>query len=135
MSSSLKRMNPQSLPDAGKLGYSQISIADPSRLAFVSGQVAWRAEGGTAPRTLEEQTAVVIENLKGALTATETSSQDIVQMRVYMTDLHAESMEVAMTQVMAFLDGAQPSLTGVGVAALAAPELQIEIEIVIQLPL
>lgn len=133
MSSTLIRMNPQALPDAGKAGYSQITIADPARLAFVSGQVAWRADGGAVPGTLAEQTAIVVENLQSALAAIDASPQDIVQMRIYMTDMKPGNMDIAVSLVMAFLDGVQPSLTGVGVTALAAPDLQIEIEMVVQL--
>ena len=132
MSASVVRMNPKTLPDAGKVGYSQISIAQPGRLAFVSGQVAWRADSGAVPGSLAEQTAIVVENLKGALDALEASPDDIVQMRIYLTDLQSETQEIAMTEILRFLDGAQPSLTGIGVVALAAPELQIEVEMVVQ---
>ena len=69
MSASIDRMNPPALPDAGKVGYSQISIAHPSPLAFVSGQVAWRPDGTAAPASLAAQAAIVIENLKRALDA------------------------------------------------------------------
>src|SRR5690606_8474915 len=40
MADAIKRVNPETLPDAGRAGYSQISIVEPARLAFVSGQVA-----------------------------------------------------------------------------------------------
>jgi enamine deaminase RidA (YjgF/YER057c/UK114 family) len=39
-----------------------------------------------------------------------------------------------MPHFLATFDGAQPSLTGVGVAALAAPGLQIEMELTVRLP-
>ncbi|MEM9631880.1 MAG: RidA family protein [Pseudomonadota bacterium] len=134
MSTSIARMNPKSLPDASRIGYSQISIAEPGRLAFVSGQVAWRRESGAAPEALAEQTGVVVENLKGALKALEAGPEDIVQMRIYMTDLRSETQEIAMKEILRFLNGAQPSLTGIGVAALAAPDLQIEVEMVVRIP-
>lgn len=134
MSESITRMNPKALPDAGKVGYSQISIAEPGRLAFVSGQVAWRADGGAVPGTLAEQTTIVIENLQGALAAIGASPHDIVQMRIYVTDLRPETQEIAMGPIAAFLNGAQPSLTGIGVAALAGTDLQIEVEMVVQVP-
>ena len=134
MSATITRMNPEALPDAGNAGYSQISIVEPSRLAFVSGQVAWRRDGGVAPGTLGEQTAIVIENLKGALSALNAGPHNIVQMRIYVVDLRSETLEIAMGPIAVFLDGAQPSLTGIGVAALAAPELQIEVEMVVQVP-
>ncbi|XWN32392.1 MAG: RidA family protein [Devosia sp.] len=134
MSTSVARMNPTSLPDAGKIGYSQISIAPPGRLAFVSGQVAWRPDGGAVPGSLAEQTAVVVANLSGALDALEATPHDIVQMRVYLTDLRSETQEIAMAEILHFLNGARPSLTGIGVAALASPDLQIEVEMVIRVP-
>tara|TARA_R110002020_G_scaffold210768_4_gene417055 strand:+ start:1773 stop:2156 length:384 start_codon:yes stop_codon:yes gene_type:complete len=126
-------MNPDTLPDAAKAGYSQITIANPGRLAFVSGQVAWGADGSVVPETLEAQTKQVVANLGGALRALNAGNRDIVQMRVYMTELNDETMAIAMTQIVNFLDGEQPSLTGIGVAALAGPDLKIEIEMVVQL--
>lgn len=132
MSASIDRMNPPALPDAGKVGYSQISIAHPAPLAFISGQVAWRTDGAPAPASLAEQTSIVIAHLQGALDALQASTDDIVQMRIYMTDLHAQTQEIAMEKIIRFLDGARPSLTGIGVQALAGPDLQIEVEMVVQ---
>lgn len=132
MSSQITRLNPASLPDARKVGYSQISIARPGPLAFVSGQVAWPADGGQVPASLGEQTAIVIDNLENALAELECRAENIVQMRVYMTDLTPETQAKVMPQLLSFLGGAQPSLTGIGVSALAAPDLKIEIEMVVQ---
>jgi len=126
------RLNPSSLPDAGKVGYSQISVAD--GFAFVSGQVSWRAKEGAVPGSLSEQTAIVVQNLDGALSALKTTPDHIVQMRIYMTDLNDETQQIAMTKILRFLNGAQPSLTAVGVAALAAPDLQIEVEMIVRVP-
>lgn len=134
MSASLTRMNPNTLPDASNVGYSQISVTNPGKLAFVSGQVAWAADGTPVPKTLEEQTRQVVKNLGSALQALEATPHDIVQMRIYATALNDETQNVAMAQIMDFLDGSQPSLTGIGVAALAGPELQIEVEMVVQVP-
>jgi len=128
------RMNPASLPDTGKIGYSQISIAHSSHLAFVSGQVAWRAAGGVVPETIAEQTVIVIENLQHALKALDASAKDIVQLRLYLTDTGAQTQAIVMPLIMSFLDGVQPSLTGIGVTSLAAPELLIEVEMVVQAP-
>lgn len=132
MSASIDRMNPQALPDAGKVGYSQISIVHTGPLAFVSGQVAWRPDGAAAPASLSEQTTIVVENLKEALDALQATPDDIVQMRIYMTDLRSETQEIAMAEIIRFLNGARPSLTGIGVDALAGADLQIEVEMVVQ---
>ncbi|MCR9086138.1 MAG: RidA family protein [Rhodobacteraceae bacterium] len=132
MPAPIDRMNPRALPDAGKVGYSQISIAHPGPLAFVSGQVAWRPDGGPAPASLAAQTAIVVDNLQGALDALQASPDDIVQMRIYLTDLRSERQEIAMAEILRFLHGARPSLTGIGVEALAGPDLEIEVEMVVQ---
>ncbi|KIC49303.1 RidA family protein [Tateyamaria sp. ANG-S1] len=134
MAATLTRLNPDTLPDPSDLGYSQISIAGPGRLAFVSGQVALSTDGSDAPSSLDGQVAKVIENLKHALAALSAKPQDIVQMRIYMTDLDDEAMSVAMPPLTAFLQGARPSVTGIGVAALAMPGLKIEVEMVVHLP-
>lgn len=127
-------MNPDTLPDAAQVGYAQISVTEPGRLAFVSGQVAWTRDGGEVPGTIEEQTALVIQNLRNALTAIKAGPQDIVQMRIYAVDLTPETQARAMGKIGAFLEGALPSLTGIGVSSLATPELLIEIEMVVRVP-
>ena len=134
MPQSLTRLNPKSLPDAGKIGYSQITTVEPSRLAFISGQVALRPDGEPAPDGLTEQAKLVIENAKAALDAVDASSEDLVMIKVYVVDLTPERLEELMPHLLAFFDGAQPSLTGIGVAALAGPDLQLEVEMIVRLP-
>ena len=130
----LTRMNPDSLPDAGSVGYSQITIVEPGRLAWVSGQVAWRRGGGAIPTTLVEQTTIVLANLRASLDAIGAEPRDIVILRAYMTDLRPETQEVVMTQLLPFLGSARPCITAVGVAKLATPELQLEVEMTVRVP-
>lgn len=130
----ITRMNPPSLPDAAAAGYSQISITEPGRLAFISGQVAWRADGQPTPLTLSEQAEVVIANARAALAAIGATPADIAIVRCYVVDLTPDRLETLMPHIHAFFEGAQPSLTGIGVAALASPELQLEIEMTVRVP-
>ncbi|ATN35695.1 hypothetical protein ACO34A_17970 [Rhizobium sp. ACO-34A] len=134
MTQTLGRLNPPTLPDAGALGYSQITTVEPGRLAFISGQVAWQTGGERAPEDLAEQARLVVANAKSALDAVGATPGDIVMVRLYVTDLTPERVGEAMPVVLAFLDGAKPSLTGIGVAALAGPDLQMEMEMVVRLP-
>lgn len=134
MAQTLHRLNPPTLPDAGALGYSQISVMEPGRLAFISGQVAWRAGGERTPEALDEQARLVCANAKAALDAIGAAPQDIVMVRVYMTDMTPERIDEVMPHLTAFFQGAQPSLTGIGVAALAGPDLQMEMEMIARLP-
>jgi enamine deaminase RidA (YjgF/YER057c/UK114 family) len=134
MTETITRINPQSMPDASQAGYSQISVVEPGRLAFVSGQVAWRRGDGAVPGTLPEQVDIVTENLAAALDALGATTHDIAQIRIYAVDLDAESMGIGMAALGKFLNGAQPSLTGIGVSALASPDLKIEVEMVVRVP-
>lgn len=130
MTQSLTRLNPTSLPDAGAIGYSQITTVEPGRLAFISGQVALRPGGGPVPASLAEQAKVVVENARAALDAVGASPEDLVMARVYVVDLTPERLETLMPHLLDLFDGAKPSLTGIGVAALAGPDLQLEVEMI-----
>ena len=134
MAQALTRMNPPALPDAGAMGYSQITIAEPGRLAFISGQVAWTPDGDPVPESLAAQAELVVRNARAALGAAGASPHDLVMIRAYVVDLTPERLEVLWPHVHALFDGAQPSVTGIGVAALAAPGLQLEIEMIVRLP-
>lgn len=130
----LVRLNPPTLPDAGAMGYSQITVVEPGRLAFVSGQVAWQPGGAPAPASFAEQAALVVANARAALDAMGASPADLVMLRAYVVDLAPERLEQLWPPVLAFLHGAKPCVTGVGVAALAAPDLLLEIEMTVRLP-
>ena len=128
------RLNPSSLPNAGEMGYSQISVVEPGRMAYVSGQVAWRPDGQPVPEDLVEQMKIVSANARAALEAVGAAPHDVVAARVYMVDLTPERLEALMPAFLATFEGAQPCVTGVGVASLAAPDLQVEMELVVRLP-
>jgi len=134
MTSPITRLNPPSLPDATASGYSQISIAEPGRLAFVSGQVAETTAGDPPPATLAEQAAIAVANAGAALAAIGATAQDIAMARVYIVDLTPERLGALMPHLLAFFDGANPSLTGIGVAALASEGWQVELEMIVRVP-
>lgn len=133
MNDLVTRISPASLPDTEALGYSQISVVEPGRLAFVSGQVA-TDRNGNVPTGLRAQTETVVRNLGAALEALGASSYDIVQLRIYSLDMTEAGIGTLMGVVGAFLRGARPSLTGVGVTALASPDFLLEIEMVVRVP-
>ncbi|MDD3484330.1 RidA family protein [Azovibrio restrictus] len=131
---SIVRLNPSTLPNAGEMGYSQISIVEPGRMAYISGQVAWRPDGQAVPNNLAEQMSIVSLNAKAALDAVGAAPHDVVIARVFVVNLTPERLEELMPPFLATFSGAQPCITGVGVAALAAPDLQVEMELVVRLP-
>lgn len=116
------------------MGYSQITIAEPGRMAFISGQVAWQPGGEPVPHGFAEQARIVVRNAKAALDAAGASPADLVMVRAYVVGLTPERLEVLWPHVHALFDGARPSVTGIGVAALAGPDLLLELEMIVRLP-
>lgn len=134
MKNTIIRLNPSTLPNAGEMGYSQISIVEPGRMAYISGQVAWRPNGEAVPESLAEQMRTVLENVRAALAAVGAGPHDVVIARIYVVDLTPERLEEIMPGFLTAFEGAQPCVTGVGVQALAAPDLQVEMELVVRVP-
>ena len=116
MSNSIVRMTPSTLPDAAKAGYSQISVVEPGRMAYVSGQVAWQPDGAPVLDDLAAQMRIVARHVRAALEALGASARDIVIARCFVTDLTAERLEALMPPLLEAFDGVRPSLTGIGVA-------------------
>lgn len=134
MATSIVRLNPPTLPNAGEMGYSQISIVEPGRMAYISGQVAWQPNGEPVPEGLVEQMKLVSNNARSALEAVNAKPEQVVMVRIYLVDLTPERLEQLMPPFLATFEGAQPCVTGIGVAALAGPDLQVELELVVRLP-
>lgn len=115
-------------------GYSHITVATGSRLAFIAGQAAidkdFNIVGGD---DLEAQTRMVMENLRRALDELGASWQDVVKATVYTTrPTEYELIGRAMGEAIG--DAAPPAQVLLGVTSLALPELLIEIELVVSLP-
>mgnify|MGYP000105687846 CR=1 FL=1 len=130
----LTHLNPSTLPDASAFGHSQITIMQPGALAFISGQVAWQLGGRPVPSDLAEQAMLVRDNARSALAAAGVEPVHLVMVRVYVVDLTPERLQLVMPVLLDLLEGARPSLTGIGVAALAGPDLQLEIEMIARVP-
>ncbi len=131
MTQRIERLMPEGLPDTSAIGYAQVSIAPPGRMAFVSGQVATSVP--VSP-DFDDQMAEVMRKADTVLKALGATPADIVMARAYVVGLDDARLETAVRHFQAFCDGATPSLTGVGVAALAGPELLIEMEMQVLMP-
>ena len=134
MTQTITRLNPPSLPDSTSLGYSQITTVEPGRMAYISGQVAARPNGEPVPDDGVGQAKIVAANAKAALDALGATPEDIVMVRIFMVDLNSDTLGRAFPVLLDMFDGAQPSITGVGVATLAGPNLKIEMEMTVRLP-
>jgi enamine deaminase RidA (YjgF/YER057c/UK114 family) len=113
--------------------YRQVSIASGSKLVFIAGQVAWDADGVTVGEgDLAAQVEQCYLNVGTALAEVGASFNDVVKLTVYVVDLTPDKMPlfvegVARAAAKLGITPAPP-LTGVGVAALAEPDILVEVE-------
>jgi enamine deaminase RidA (YjgF/YER057c/UK114 family) len=131
-----QHLEPPELFRSERFGFTQVVTSPPGKLVFVSGQVAWDAElkvvGGD---DLALQAQQALGNLTHALAAAGASPADVTMLRTYIVDYKPEYAGMLAPHFSRFLDGARPpASTWVGVQALAAPGLRIEIEAVAVLP-
>ena len=134
MSQPIQRINPPQLFDSTANHHSQGSVVEAGKLAFFSGQVAWSPSCPTAPSSLAEQARMVTANLQVCLDSVGATRDDIAMARIYVVDLTQERLEEAFPALGEFFGSSLPSLTGIGVQALAGPDLQIEIVMVVRVP-
>ncbi|PBI84258.1 Enamine/imine deaminase [Rhodococcus erythropolis] len=125
-------VNPQGLPAVDL--YRQVSVATGSKLVFTAGQVAVDASGAiVGVGDLAAQAEQCYLNVATALAAGAASFDDVVKLTVYLVDWTPDKMgkfAEGVTRASTKLGIAAPlsPLTGVGVAALADPDLLIEVE-------
>lgn len=124
-------IDPDGLPEVGI--YRQASIATGSRTVYLAGQVAWGPDGNTVGvGDLAAQVEQCYLNVATALAGVGASFDDVAKLTVYFVDLTPEKVALfteGVARAAATL-GTTPlaPLTGIGVAALAAPDLLVEVE-------
>jgi enamine deaminase RidA (YjgF/YER057c/UK114 family) len=127
---SLRSIQPANLWDSSPYLFSQVVRADePKRLAFISGQVALSADGSLVGKgDVDAQLEQIFTNLRAALAGVGGTLNDIASVTLYVKDVsyHKNYMSVQREEFA----GWRPAETLVQVAALALPELLVEIQAV-----
>ncbi|MEU2720947.1 RidA family protein [Streptomyces smyrnaeus] len=129
----VNRVNPPSVHNPSDQ-ITQVVTIDRTRLAHLSGQVAWDAEG--RPVGLgdhEAQAAQIARNLDAALAAVGATRDDIIEETVYVVDYTPQLLPAIFGPLRAGVSPA-PASTLVGVPALFAPEFLLEVQVVAALP-
>ncbi|TMR04827.1 RidA family protein [Actinomadura soli] len=126
-------INPDGLPKPEV--YRQLSIATGSRTVYLAGQVARDAEGGKVGEgDFAAQVEQALLNVGTALAAAGGSFDDVAKMTIYVVDWTPDKMPllgegVTRAAEKMGIDPIKP-VTLLGVAALAEPDLMVEIEAV-----
>jgi len=132
-SASVSRRNPSTMWDMASLGFSHISVAEPGRLAFLSGQIAATHGGQEVPQDVAGQAKIATANLAAALEDLGASVRDTLMLRVYIVNATSELFGQAVAPIRELFKDAMPSITTIGVQALYKPEIKVEIEMVVRL--
>ena len=108
--------------------YSQgVKVAQAQTILFLSGQVAYTAEGGVACRgDFKAQARAVYEAIKALVEAQGGTMANIVKTTTYLTNLQ-DRTELAPIREE-FLGKKGPASTTIEISALAQPDWLIEIE-------
>ena len=124
-------IQPEDTFDAGRFGFTQVVTSPPGKLVFVSGQVSLdRDLKLIGDGDIAAQATQALTNLGSSLRAAGATPEDITMMRTYIVDYTPEYAAQLAAPFEAFFQGRPPASTRVGVQALAAPGLMIEIEAV-----
>lgn len=103
-----------------------VAVPAQSRLLYVSGQIG-KSGGDPAPTSFEAQFRLAIANLNQVLAGAGMTIEDVVKLVFYVT--RAADLR-ALGEIRRELLGVAPAVTTLVVAALAAPELSVEVEAV-----
>jgi reactive intermediate/imine deaminase len=124
----VKRTNPPTL--STPTGYTHVvEVTGPAKTIYIAGQIAFDKEGKVVgPGDMAAQAEQVFKNLQAALETAGAKFSDVVKMNTYVTDM---SKAPAVREVRArYFGQTVPASTLVQVAALARPELMLEIEVI-----
>lgn len=122
------RLNPASLYESTKFGFSHAAIDTDSGIVYLAGQVGWNSQYEVAA-DLAAQTKQALANIKVVLEEAGSGIAEIVRLRTYIVNNDSEKLHIVLGELMAFYDGITPAPnTAIGVQSLALAEFLVEIE-------
>ena len=133
---SIIRLNPLSLVDGPRFGFSHATVQHAGATLHIAGQIAWDGKADlVGAQDLALQTRQVLSNLLTVLHAGGCSPADIVHLRIYVVDTTPAKFRLVAQEIAFFYGGTVPApSTYLGVAGLALPEFLIEIDATAAIP-
>lgn len=124
-------VDPEGLPAVGL--YHHVAVATGTRLVSIAGQVAYDEQGRTVgPGDYAAQVEQSYLNVATALDAVGATFEDVVRLTMYVVDWSPDAMPLLLDGVARAAarlgTTAAPPFTGIGVSALAGPDLLVELE-------
>ncbi len=110
-------------------GYTHVVKTRGATTVYISGQVGVKPDGEFA-EGLEEQSKQAYANLAACLKAVGAGPEHVAKLNTYVVEYSPEKREAVSAGRRAVFGNLFPASTLIGVQALAAPQLQIEVEAV-----
>ncbi|MEL6234258.1 MAG: RidA family protein [Pseudomonadota bacterium] len=125
-----EKINPASMYDSVKYGFSHAARATGGTLVQFAGQVAWDKEGNlVGGDDVAAQAEQVFANLKTVMAEVGATVEDLMTLRTYVVNHTPDKLGLIAPAMGAFFGGATPPPnTWIGVQALALPDILIEVE-------
>jgi 2-iminobutanoate/2-iminopropanoate deaminase len=124
-------VNPEGVRRTTGYSHAKLRVGVP---VFLTGQVAWDLEGKVVGRgDIEVQAEQVWANIHAVLAEIGAGADDIVKITTYATDARFMAA-IGAAKLRQFDPESLPASTFLVVAALADPDLLVEIEAVVMLP-
>lgn len=131
----MKHINPESMYDSVRYGFSHAVLQEGGRTLHLAGQVAWNSRGElVGAGDLGAQTRQALANLRTVLNAAGATPAHVVRIRTYVVDHTPDKLGPVLSEMAGFFGSTPPANTFIGVAALALPDFLIEIEATAALP-
>ena len=126
--SKLQFLNPAGL--SKPKGFTQVVIAQPGKVIYISGQVPMNANGEiVGSGDFRAQVTQVMENLKTALVAAGATMKDVIKANYYVVNLKPEQVAVIREVRGQYFSAEHPPAgTLVGVTGLVQEGYMLEIE-------
>lgn len=124
---SIELINPADLHDPTGFGYSHIARVT-GELVFIAGQYDSDDQGHTTSDDFETQVANAFANLGKALRTVGLDYSDVAQLRTFIVDHNLEKLGIIGKQIAEIWGNHPPAQTLSGVAALALPDMQFEVD-------
>ncbi|MFG1792962.1 RidA family protein [Nocardia sp. NPDC049149] len=121
--------NPPELHDPTGFGYSHVARVS-GELVFIAGQYDSDAEGHTTSDDFATQVDNAFANLGIALRSVGLDFAEVAQLRTFIVEHNLEKLAVIGKKVAEIWGERPPTQTLTGVAALALPGMQFEVDAV-----
>ncbi len=121
----LEHVNPEGTPRF----YTQVVVAEGTKLAFISGQVSMKDGAIVGQGDLAVQAEQAFQNLHACLQAIGATMENVTKMTILVVGLRPESRPILRAAYEKHLPAVNPpAQTTIGVESLDSPDFMLELE-------